>query len=374
VPAGTVPQLTARLCVAVCALLLAAIAVTAQGASTLEESIRVQQDKAEAGKQEVLRLTKQERALYKDLADVEDATDKLQDEIRRKESDLAAIRAEIGKATSKGKGVSARMDETRQELDGLLAALWPLHLKREAGRTEPASAWTEADRRFTWTASLYDGVGQKLTLLENQAQELGQVIDRQKRLQRQASETLEEIEKDRDKLLEDKLAFVRKIREVRAERVSREQALEDILGAIDELNYRLKLSRGGDFKDLKGRLPSPVDAEVAQGFGKTQGPAGRGISFKLPDDTPVKSIFWGKVVHDDVLRGFGRVVIVYHGGNYYSLYAYLSQSLTALGREVEKGEPLGLSGFYPGVNGPGLYFELRFKQKAINPEDWLALR
>lgn len=367
VPAGLSASCMAVLCLLV-------LTASAHGASSLEESIQLHKDKAEAGKQEVLRLTKQERALYKDLAAVEDATDKLQDEIRRKESELAAIRAEIGKATARGKGLSARMADTQKELDGLLAALWPLHLQKEAGRSEPATAWTEADRRFTWMASLYDGVGRTLTLLQNQARELDQVIGEQQRLQEQASAKLEEIEKNRDKLLDDKLAFVRKIREVRAERVGREQAIQDIMGAIDELNYRLKLSRGGAFKELKGRLPSPVDAAPAQGFGKTEGPAGRGVSFKLPENTPVKSIFWGKVVHDDVLRGFGRVVIVYHGDDYYSLYAYLSQSLTALGREVEKGEPLGLTGFYPGVNGPGLYFELRFKQKAINPEDWLALR
>ena len=36
-----------------------------------------------------------------------------------------------------------------------------------------------------------------------------------------------------------------------------------------------------------------------------------------------------------------------------------------------QGEKLGVSGFYPKANGNGLYFELRFHQKAINPLKWL---
>jgi septal ring factor EnvC (AmiA/AmiB activator) len=300
--------------------------------------------------------------------------DGLQDALRQKERELATIRGRIKEASAKGGQVASRMDATREELEELLAALWPLHLKRQAGLSRPASAWTETDRRFTWMSALYDGADAKLAGLRDQSEELSRIVKEQEELKRQATVKLAAIQDDRDELLDDKLAFVRRIREVRAERASREEVLAGIQDTIEDLNYRLKLSRGGNIKDVKGRLPKPVDAPVAVGYGKSDGPAGRGVSFKLPENTPVKSVFWGKVVHDDVLRGFGRVVIVYHGDDYYSLYAYLSESLTALGREVEKGEPLGLSGFYPGVQGPGLYFELRFKQKAINPEDWLALR
>lgn len=377
-PVGTTHKLNMIKSLSILALaFMMFLAVTGDRAAlgaSLEESIRRQEDMAEASKREVLRLTEKERALYKDLAEVEDAMDRLYGEVRRKKSELAALEARLAESSVNAGAVEARIAETRDDLAGLLAALWPLHLQEALGRAEPASAWTEADRRFTWMASLYDRAGEKLALLENQEVELEQTIAVQKRLRADAEQKLDEIQKTSDQLLEKKLAFVNRIREVRAERISREQAMENILAAIEELNYRLKLSRGGDFEELKGRLPPPAEGKLASGFGQADGPAGRGLSFSLAKDARVKSIYWGKVVHDDILRGFGRVVIVYHGGDYYSLYAYLSESLTALGREVEKGEPLGVSGFYPAVGGPGLYFELRFKQKAINPEQWLALR
>jgi len=85
----------------------------------------------------------------------------------------------------------------------------------------------------------------------------------------------------------------------------------------------------------------------------------------------VRSVFWGKVVHNDVLRGLGKVVILYHSGDYNSLYAYLSDVNVETGQDVEKDEPLGHAGYYPEAHGNGLYFELRFRQKPINPQLWL---
>jgi len=85
----------------------------------------------------------------------------------------------------------------------------------------------------------------------------------------------------------------------------------------------------------------------------------------------VRSVFWGKVVHNDVLRGLGKVVILFHGGDYYTLYAYLSDTSVQTGQDVEKDEVIGHVGYYPEAHGNGLYFELRFHQKPINPLLWL---
>lgn len=65
---------------------------------------------------------------------------------------------------------------------------------------------------------------------------------------------------------------------------------------------------------------------------------------------------WGKVVHNDQLRGFGQVVVVFHGEDYYSIYAFLADTSVVVGREVSQGDQIGVSGFYPKAQGPGLYF------------------
>jgi septal ring factor EnvC (AmiA/AmiB activator) len=59
---------------------------------------------------------------------------------------------------------------------------------------------------------------------------------------------------------------------------------------------------------------------------------------------------------------------------YYSLYAFLSQTRVRTDQEVEKGEIIGEAGYYPESKGPGLYFELRQRQTPIDPRSWLAKR
>jgi len=100
-------------------------------------------------------------------------------------------------------------------------------------------------------------------------------------------------------------------------------------------------------------------------------PPVRGLGLSVGQGDPVRAVAYGRVVHNDTMRGFGRVVILMHGQAYYTLYAFLADSPLRLGQEVGGGQQVGTAGFYPDANGPGVYFELRFHQKAINPDAWL---
>jgi septal ring factor EnvC (AmiA/AmiB activator) len=115
-------------------------------------------------------------------------------------------------------------------------------------------------------------------------------------------------------------------------------------------------------------------AELAGRFRPSSSPPRRGVSLRVDKGAPVTAVSWGKVVHDDILRGFGRVIIILHGEDYYSLYAYLADSRVDVGQDVAMGDVLGTAGYHPELQAPGLYFELRFHQKAINPEGWLVAR
>ncbi|MFW5734924.1 MAG: murein hydrolase activator EnvC family protein [Oceanidesulfovibrio sp.] len=124
---------------------------------------------------------------------------------------------------------------------------------------------------------------------------------------------------------------------------------------------------------LKGRLPWPVErGNVELGFKAKADPPHRGMGLAVIDGEAVHAVAWGKVVHNETLRGYGKVVILVHGEEYYSLYAYLAETSVDVGEEVEAGQVIGQAGYFPELKGPGLYFELRFHQKAINPKAWLA--
>ena len=122
----------------------------------------------------------------------------------------------------------------------------------------------------------------------------------------------------------------------------------------------------------KGKTPWPANGKVVVRYAPGASPPVRGIGLSLSGKSEVKAVAWGKVVHSDVLRGLGYVVVLMHPKQYYTVYAHLTGSPYKVGQEVKQGAVLGKAGHYPPAGGPGLYFELRSHEKAVNPEAWLS--
>jgi septal ring factor EnvC (AmiA/AmiB activator) len=139
----------------------------------------------------------------------------------------------------------------------------------------------------------------------------------------------------------------------------------------------MQAADAGKFKDQKGKLPWPVDGKRLSAKAMAEAGArghGGGVGFATADGAAVRAVFPGRGVGSDLLRGYGHVVILSHGDNWYTLYAFLREDAASQGREVASGATLGHAGYYPAAKGSGVYFELRSGQKAINPVEWLAQR
>ena len=80
----------------------------------------------------------------------------------------------------------------------------------------------------------------------------------------------------------------------------------------------------------------------------------------------------GEVVYVGWLRGYGNLVVIRHGGEYFSLYGYLDETFIRQGNNIGEGEPLGLSGDSGSLYGPALHFEIRHGRDPLDPVDWLA--
>ena len=130
-------------------------------------------------------------------------------------------------------------------------------------------------------------------------------------------------------------------------------------------------SAGGTGGIAKGKTPWPAKGKVVVRYAPNASPPVRGIGLSLAANAEVRAVAWGKVVHSDVLRGLGYVVVLMHPKQYYTVYAHLSGSPYKVGQEVKQGAVLGRAGHYPPAGGPGIYFELRSHEKAVNPETWL---
>lgn len=368
-----VPPAIILLC-AVCALLavLPPRDASAQNPAAIKQALESERDRERQSRANLNRLTKKERALHGDLAKLEDGLDDLKNALRQQERALRDLEAEQRAARGHHARLMGDQENARGKLAELIRALWPLRVMDIHGRGAGDGSWDEADRRFTWGADMYAAADRALKDIRNRAGQIGEAVARNEALRAEAARRLVEINERKDEMLSRRLDFVRGIRKIRAERINEEQALDHILTAIEDLGYRLKNTTARPFAELKGALRAPVEGSMFSAKAARKGARRKGVGFSAADGAPVTAVYWGKVVYNDVLRGFGKVVILFHGDDYYTLYAYLGESRVNQGQEVEKGEPVGTAGFYPAAKGPGLYFELRLGQKAINPVHWLA--
>ena len=88
--------------------------------------------------------------------------------------------------------------------------------------------------------------------------------------------------------------------------------------------------------------------------------------------TDVRACADGTVVFSDWLRGFGNLIIVDHGGTYMTVYANNESIFKNVGDRVKQGETISSVGRSGGDQDAGLYFELRYKGKPVNPSAWLS--
>lgn len=131
------------------------------------------------------------------------------------------------------------------------------------------------------------------------------------------------------------------------------------------------------FFERKGSLKRPIEAPLTREYGTFVDPQFRfrlmhkGNFYSISKPANVSAVFSGKVALARKVPGLGQTVIVDHGDNYYSVYAFASELKVKEGARVKEGETLGLSGDNSPLFGPGLYFEIRHFTDAIDPRPWI---
>lgn len=212
-------------------------------------------------------------------------------------------------------------------------------------------------------------------------------LEEEKRALLAARAKLDQLEKDTEKNKEDinarkneKSLFLKKIKREKSLKVKVKDELllasKNLNGLISRLEEKMVLGEGLDIIDKKGKLLLPVTGKILNKFGKKRDKhydtfiVYNGIDIKVQKGTPVRSIFAGKVLYANELKGYGNLIIVGHGNDYHSLYGHLDEIVTKVGRTVRASQIIGRSGDTGSLVGETLYFELRHKGNPIEPTRW----
>ena len=170
---------------------------------------------------------------------------------------------------------------------------------------------------------------------------------------------------------------------VRDEKTSREKMLSELRETAKKLLDIIRESARTDdytatgFGRLKGKLPWPAAGKVAIPYGTQKDPEfdtpvfRNGIHLQTDTDADAHSISTGKVIFAEWFKGFGQLVIVNHGSGYHTLYGNLSEIFSHVGDIIKENQIIGKVGTSGILNAPGLYFEIRYKGKPLDPVQWL---
>ena len=160
-----------------------------------------------------------------------------------------------------------------------------------------------------------------------------------------------------------------------------------IAESLQEFNYlvnadKLAISnrRSRGFGVLKSP-PSmwPVEGRLMDGFARRTDPFSgegsfhKGVDISAPIGTIVRDTADGVVVQAEMVAGgYGRLIIIDHGGGLQTYYAHLSRIQVRAGQEVHRGEVIGLVGTSGRTTAPHLHYEVHVGGTPVNPHKYLA--
>lgn len=153
--------------------------------------------------------------------------------------------------------------------------------------------------------------------------------------------------------------------------------IENLLKSLGELLADIPQNPSDlrPFKQQKGRLPWPASGPFLAMYGEAREQGGlkwNGVLISTKHGTPVRAVSHGRIAFADWLQGFGFIAIIDHGEGYMSLYGHNETLLKQAGDWIEAGEAVATSGDSGGQPLPGVYFEIRYRGKPINPRHWCS--
>lgn len=116
-----------------------------------------------------------------------------------------------------------------------------------------------------------------------------------------------------------------------------------------------------------GTFSNPTRGSLSSRFGSRWGRMHEGIDIAAKIGTPVYAADGGKVTFSGTKSGYGKIVIIDHGGGFQTYYAHNSKLVVSSGDKVYKGQKIAEVGNTGRSTGPHLHFEVRKNGKPINP-------
>jgi septal ring factor EnvC (AmiA/AmiB activator) len=363
-------------------LILAAAAPPTPSASptSADERLRTVRERRAALQKDLARLRSEERSLLGEVERLEVEVRLRGEELRETQLVLQRTNEQMDATVRRVRQLEQSIATARPALAARARALYKLgelsYLRLLLSVDRPSDMF----RGYRFVSALARRDNQRIAGFRADLSALAAVRAELERRTREALELRASLERTRRGLDADR----RRKEKLLTEIVERKETHAAYLQELEEAEGRLQQMLQGLTDDdvavpipaFKGSLPWPVAGRVRVAFGRRKHPkfdtytVENGIEIAAPEGSPVTAVHEGTVAFADRFRGYGLMVVLDHGGKHHTLYAHLADLRVQAGQKVATGQVLGVVG--SGLEGPGLYFEVRFQGRPEDPAEWLT--
>jgi len=356
----------------------------------LQKKAELINDKIKKSKTEIISFSKKELSILNTLNEQDLAIDSLRKNASLIKKELSDINRQIGTINNESKRLSNEIEVSEHYVSKRLTALYKLNwlgrmniLASSESMYELFNRKIYLERILDYDKNEIDNLFNNRKLLKNMQESLKIQISKQQSSQKNLQNQIEKISSEQDK----RSKLLKEIRSKKSLELAAIKSLEEAAGKLNDIIKSLSLEYGAADKQddvyfkglesLKGLLNLPVRGRIVSSFGAYNDPKYNienfksGIDIQTDRGEPVRAVSNGKIIYSGWLKGYGNMIIIDHGKNYYTVYAHLEETFKSKGDVVEIEEVIATAGDAGSLSSPGLYFELRHHGKPVDPLEWI---
>jgi septal ring factor EnvC (AmiA/AmiB activator) len=349
------------------------------------------------------RSTKVETKVSSELLQIEKALKEKQDALTSLQHDMQKVERNLQSIALEVTRVQDEVAHRKQLINYRLRALYKAGDISTVRMLFTAESFPQLSENLQYTKSvlahdrlLVAEYVRKLEELNALKVKMNTEVSRKGRIKKEVEEKTQEIEDEKNrkttylqKVREDKKGHLTSLKELQVN-ARRLQAMIEKLEARSRKSYSKKSdpSTGVDpgkglptvpdkgFSAQKGRLSFPARGDVTGKFGRHKHPefnsftVSNGLTIRASQGGDVLAVFDGQVIFADYFKGYGNMIIIDHGGGYFSLYGHASRITKKVGSSVARNEAIAVVGDVDSADGPKVYFEIRYQGKPVDPMPW----
>jgi septal ring factor EnvC (AmiA/AmiB activator) len=344
----------------------------------------------EKGKVKIQKFTHKEADILYRLNQADQMLNQSRKRIYALEREIARIEKKITETTMASADLTQQIKTNEQYVASRMVALYKLnwlgkfHVMASAESLhELLQRKTAIERILTYDHNVIKELMDNQSSLKKVQSQLEIHRDAKRRRAVEYQNQIEQMANERNKrtLL---LARVRKEKSVQLLAIeSLKESARNLDRKINNLSTQLtarapnEYSGREPFLAFKGLLKMPVKGKIISLFGKFKNTLlnvlnfRSGIEIQTERGEPIRAVYGGKILYADWFKGYGNMIIIDHGDNYYTVYAHIEEAFKTAGDVIEAGEVMATAGDTGSINGPKLYFEVRHHGKPLDPMQWL---